>query len=513
MKKLISVKNFLTLSIFLLILSISFYASYNLRYYLRFGDEVGHWYVGSLILKNKKIYNDIFSHHQPIIYYLSAITESIFKPENLYKYIGIQRMSIFFYSFFWNILLFIFFRQTSLIFIFIFEFIKLFFLGYQNLGETLAVYPFVFIIGNIFKEYIYKKTSILETIFFCLAFFLSFFSLLPLWPIIAFLFIFKFFITRKKNRFILILLTFLSFFIFGFIINYKSYIKETIFYNIKYYIPSYEKKINLINFLIFPFQSLLPPYDDISILTIPFTLSFLYILIFSFKKDRKFFYFFIFLTLLLYLSNTRDQLLKFQDFPKFHMLPWIGYFYFLIILSLIYIYKKDKKITRIFLFLIIVTNFFLILKNINFFKKRDFLNDFYINYSESEKYGKIINVLKDKNDTLLVIPNDPLIYYLTNINPPIRIVEYYPWMEKIKKENDSFEKLFKENPPDFIVDTGLTENGLIGRITLKKLSEDYLRINHLNKKSNLYIYKNKLKNINNEKLKKAKELLFEIEII
>lgn len=513
MKKILSVKNFIFLAIFLLILSFSFYTSYNLRYYLRFGDEVGHWYLGHLITKGQKLYQDIFSHHQPLIYCLSAITEIIFKPENLYKYVGIQRMSMFFYSFFWNILFFIFFGKISLVFIFIFEFIKLFFLGYQNLGETLAVYPLIFLIGNVFKEYLNKKSNTLETIFFSLAFFSVFFSLLPLWPVIFILFIFKFLITNKKNKFILILSTLGLFIIFGFIINYQNYIKETVFYNIKYYIPSYDKKINLINFLVFPFQSLIPPYDNISILTMPFSLSFLYILFFSFKKQKKFFYFFIFMTFLLYLSNTRDQLLKFEDFPKFHMLPWLGFFYFLIILSLGYIYKKTKKITSILFFLIIFINSFLIFKNINFYKKRSFLNDFYVNYSESEKYGRIINVLKDKNDTLLVIPNDPLIYYLTNIKPPIRIVEYYAWMDKIPEERKNLKKLFENNPPDFVINTGLKQNNFFEKITLENLNKNYINIKHLNQNSNLYIHKNKFKKITEEKIKKSKELLFEIEKI
>ncbi|MCX7589713.1 MAG: hypothetical protein N2Z85_02115 [Patescibacteria group bacterium] len=497
--------------IFLFLIFFSFYVSWNLRFYLRFGNEVGHWYLGHLILKGKKLYQDLFSHHQPFIYYFSALIEYIFKPENLYKYVGFQRLSIFFYSFLWSFLYFIFFGKISLVFIFVFEFIKLFFLGYQNLGETFAVYPFVFLLGNIFKEHIYKKSSTLETILYSIANFLVFFSLLPLWPAVSLLFIFKFIITKNRYKKILIISTVLLFLLNGFFISYPDYFKSTIFYNLKYYISSYNKDNNLINILLFPFQSIIPPYDQISILTLPFVFSFLYILVYSFKKERKFFYFFIFLIFILYLSNTRDPIIKFGDFPKFHLLPWLGFFYFLIIISLNYLFKKNRKILFLIIFIIIINASFSIFKNKNFYQKRDFLNDFYINYSESEKYGRIINVLKDKNDKLLVLPNDPLIYYLTNIFPPIKITEYYVWMDKIPEEKERLKKLFEKNQPEFIINTGLKNDHYSEKITNYYLEKNYINIKHLNEKSKLFIHKNKINKITKDNIKKAEELLFKIE--
>jgi len=506
MKK--NILNFIFPLIFILILTFSFYLHYNLRYYLRFGDEIGHFYLGHLILTKKHIYKDILSHHQPIIYLLSAFTELLTKPENLYRYIGYQRMSIFIYSLFWNICYYLFFGRISLIFIFVFEFIKLFYLGFQNLGETLAVYPLIFLFGSIYKNYINKKTNNLEVVFYSLANFFAFFSLAPLWPSLFFLYVIKFFLLKDKDKKILLISSTLFLIsILSLFIPYKDYIRETIINNFKYYLPSFKNENNIFLYLTLPFQSFFPPYELINIMISLITLIFIFNLFISYRNNKNIFKILIFFIFIIYLLNFRNQSLKFEQFPKFHILPWIGVYFFVSIFTLNYL-KINRNILKIFLTLIILVNIFLIFKNENFYKKRNFLNDFYIGYSQSETYGRIINILKDKNDKLLVIPNDPLVYYLTNINPPIRIVEYYAWMTKISEDNQKLINLFKNTPPEFVVDTGLNENNFLEKYVIDNLNKNYVNLKHLNKKSKLYIYKDKIKEITEKQKEEMSNLLF-----
>ncbi|GAB4219342.1 MAG: hypothetical protein Fur009_5020 [Candidatus Microgenomates bacterium] len=502
--------NTLTTIIFILILSLSFYTHYNLRYYLRFGDEIGHYYLGNLILRNEKLYKNVLSHHQPIIYLLSALTEKITQPENLYKYIGYQRMSIFLYSLFWNIIYFLFFGKISLVFILLFEFIKLFYLGFQNLGETLAVYPLVFLIGSIYRNYINKKTDYFDIFLYSFANFLAFFSLATLWPALFFLFLFKFtLLTNKKQKIVLSVTSVFLVLILFLFVPFFDFIRETIYNNFKYYLPSFKQNTNLLLYLFFPFQSFFPPYDQISIVIGLFTIIFIYNLFISYKKDRKIFQILIFFIFIVYLLNTRDPIIKFETFPKFHLLPWIGAYLFVNVLTVSYLIKSNKKISLLILISIIITTCFLILfKNGDYYQKRNFLNDFYVGYSESEKYGRIINLLKKNNDKLLVIPNDPLIYYLTNIKPPIRIVEYYSWMTKLETDNQRLINLFKYSPPKFIVDTGLDKNNFLENYVLENLNKNYIVLKHLNENSRLYIHKDKAKSIDNNQKEKMKNLLF-----
>ncbi len=512
MKKVL-LNNF-SLIIFILILSLSFYAHYNLRYYLRFGDEVGHLYSGHLILNNKILYKDIQLNHQPIPYIYSAIIEKITQPENLYKYIGYQRMSIFIYSLFWNIIYFIYFGKISLVFIFLFEFLKLFYLGFQNLGETFAVYTLIFLIGSIYKNYIDKKTNYLDIILYSFANFLAFFSLAPLWPSLFFLFIFKFILLKtKKEKIILIITSVFLISILSFFIPYSDYLRETIYNNYKYFLPSFKHNLNIFQYLFFPFQPFLPPYDLISIIIGLFTIIFIINLFITSKKNKKIFKILIFFIFIIYLLNTRDPIIKFDKFPKFHMIPWIGAYLIINILTLKYLVKNKIKIAKIFIFSILfITCYLILFKNGDYYKKRDFMNDFYINYSESEKYGRIINALKNNQDRLLVIPNDPLIYYLTNIKPPIRINEYYGWTQKIPEDNKKLINLFKNSPPEFVVNigntNGLDKNNFLEKYVLDNLEKNYIVLKHLNENSKLYIHKDKIKQINDYQLKQMKNLLF-----
>jgi len=508
MKK--NILNFVFPLIFIFILTFSFYLHYNLRYYLRFGDEIGHYYGGYLVSQGKRLYKDIQLNHQPLPYLYSSLINKITISENLYKYIGIQRMSIFLYSAFWISILFLFFGKKALIFAFIFEFIKFSFLGYQNLGETFAVYPLVFLIMDLSENYLYKKSSVIKTLIYSLANFLVFTSLLPLWPVIGILYLVKITIIDKRQKIILIISTTILTLLSLIFYSYFDLIRETVIYNIKYFLPSFDNKINIFDFILFPFSSFLPPYNKIKIITSLLVIMFLYALYFGFKKDKKLFLYTIFLTLIIYLTNLRDPTIQSIGFPKFHLLPWVGLFISINSFLIIYILEKNKSlVAKILLFLMIIINFCSIISNdIFFFKKRDFINDFYINYSQTETYGRIINILKDKNDKLLVIPNDPLVYYLTNIYPPTRVLEYYLWVQKIPTEKDSLLKFFKNTPPEFVVDTGLNENNFLEKYVIDNLNKNYVNLKHLNKKSKLYIYKDKIKEINEKQKEEMSNLLF-----
>ncbi|MDA1317340.1 MAG: hypothetical protein O3B87_04965 [bacterium] len=202
-----------------------------------------------------------------------------------------------------------------------------------------------------------------------------------------------------------------------------------------------------------------------------------------------------------------------RSFASFHLLPWLGII--LISESLVvsqFLQAKDKiiqNITRgktigyIALFIFIVVTF------THFFVPKDRANEFYIQYSESEKYGRAINILKDDNDRLMVVPNDPLIYWVADINTATRLLEYYPWIYPIPEYNSEITEVITYNPPEFFVDTGLDLSLELDLLMRNALVTQYTQIYHLGEPSKLYILNIKLQEISDVKWKELQYTLFE----
>lgn len=492
-------------SLFFLFFLIIFFLHYNLRLSERFGDEIAHLYGGHLILNGKIIYKDIQFNHQPIPYLISAITEKITQPKNLYLYIARQREAILFYSLFWNLIIFLIFGKVSLLFIVTFEFIKFHFQGYKNLQETLAVYPFVFALFDLIFLYFTQKDTLLRKILFSISVFTAGFSLLPLWLPVFFITFLRLLKTKEQKIFLfypfLILLI-----LMGTIVPYDHLIRETFIYNLKYFLPNNGDKLDLYKIIFLPFGIFFPPYNLIKLI-ITFLLISIILYIYNFYKIKKFFYFSIFLFIILYSTNF----FRVDDFEfnSFHLLPWIAT---LIVIEIGFTFfstkvkKKSSYIKYILVIIILLTN---IVKNENFLHKKNFQNEFYINYSYSESYGRIISILKKDNNRLLVIPNDPLIYLTARILPSTRVIEYYPWVYYIPEVKNELITMIKKYPPEFIVKTeSLNVNNSLEKEILFKLTNDYINLKHLNKPSNLFIIKSRIRTISPIQKKQVEDLLF-----
>ena len=493
---------------------LSAYIAYNNTQSQRFGDEVAHWVGGHYVLQGKELYKDLQFNHQPLNYYFSAIVETASSPNNLYLFISRQRFAVFAYGVAWDIIFLIFFGVITVPIIFIFEIGKYWFSGYKLLGETLAAYPLIFITGVFIESLFFKKKLYkLKLILLSISSFVAGFSLLPLWVVIVPMNALIFFHAKdKKNALIYMVVPFLlltgTLFIF---ISPFNLLKETYIYNTQYFLPATVKfRPSVSHILLFPFFSLIPPYGPskiaVAILFVGFLVSG-YICI----KYKKGIYW---LLLLLAIIGTNFFRVGDMVFSSFHLLPWFGLILTAEIMLTSYLYNQIKvvmvkTVLQIKFFVYIIIFIYAIFSLNHIWKKKDLANEFYVNYSESEKYGRAIKVLKKAQDKLLVVPNDPLIYWVADIDTATRILEFYPWFYPIPEYKDEVTKVFTYDPPAFVVDTGIDLEKNLERYIATNLKEKYIRIYHLGEPSRLYISKNSISHISDEQWKLLEDMLFE----
>lgn len=499
--------------IFLFLLFFFFYsfklyqATINYAQTDRFVDENDHMIGGYFLLNGKKLYQDISVVHQPLNYYFSSIGQKVFKVNSLFSFINRQRLMILFYSLSWNFLFIIFFGPTLIFFTLIFEISKFWFLGNLLLGESLAVYPLIFLFGIVIKKLLLKnRLKACELFMFSVATFCSTFLLLQLWPTIFLLNLTLLFSYRKEIKNILyLLLPFLGLTVVLFIfVPFKYYFQEVFIYNFRYYLPYMDKISGLsgyIKMFLLPLTSFHKNFNSMEFIVILFIFIYGYFFYFFWKKKNL--SAFVFLNFCLILTNNRGNFIKYNDF---HLLPWLGvYLFFPVIL----LRMKIKPLISIFitgvvLFSVVYINFF---AQTPFRVTKDVMTENDINFHDINKYGMAIKSISKPGDRLISIPSDNLIHWVSQTDLATRQIEYYGWQYNIKEDKDRLINVFKNKPAEFIVN-GDSSNSLPSFVK-SYVDEKYVQISEQGKPSRLFILKSILPRINQNQWNTFQYLLFE----
>lgn len=497
--------------------------AHNYSQSFRFGDEDSHMAGGYLLLKGYKLYKDFSVNHQPSVYFFSAFVQKVFSPNTLYVFIGRHREMIFLYSYFWNLLLIYIFGPFMIFFTLIFEICKYWMLGNKVLSDPLAVYPLVLCFGIVVKKVLFDKPlKPFEIFLFSASTFIAAFSLLPLWPSLFIMNVLLLFLNRKKRLLIIwqlapVILMSLAMFLF---VPLYDYIKEAIIYNYQYLLPTITRVRGLkgqLQIFFVPFTTLHTKPNNIEVAVWFFLVTYS-LLTLIFIRTKKFVRWIIIL-ITVALSNNRMATVVYGNF---HMLPWLGSFFVVPIVSLVFLIKEVKKTPYLRSFLYIIGLLFIsVAVGFNFFGRvlfnisNNLATEHHINYSDSVKYGLGIKAVKKPGDRVLAIPNDMLVFWVSGTDLAVRPLESYHWQYLILEYRDEIEKVFFKNPPEFILvhDSGLNSNlgqnffpeGLI----MDRLRRSYVQINHLGKPSHLYILKEKIASVSDKQWQEFKYLLFE----
>ncbi len=122
----------------------------------RFFDEENNIVAGYLMHQGRDLYREIFMNHNPLPIFISKAIQDTFPIHTLFELIKYHRIFMIVFAFIFNALLVVRFRARALLFIFVYEFIKFYLSGQMFLAEGLIAYPIAYIVMLLSQSVIRK---------------------------------------------------------------------------------------------------------------------------------------------------------------------------------------------------------------------------------------------------------------------------------------------------------------------------------------------------------------------
>ncbi len=489
--------------------SITSFFYFQKTFSFHFVDEEDNFVLGMYLNHGEKLYSDLFSHHQPFSYILSAKLQQIAPYENIYQLIERHRLFMIAWSIIWLLIITLRFGWMGFFFAFFYESSKIYLFGNLFLSESLVVFPTSYLIIWFLGKYKVYKVELLF-IGFCLS--LGFMLLAPIWPLFGFLSIYLFVKNIKcKTNLILLLVGFLPIFLISvYYSNIYSYFYYVFYVNFNYYFPFSDNAISFSSLLkscLTPLFAFFSPFQTTQTGYVIKIFSLILIIQYIILVKAKKYFLVSFSFIVLGLSNIRYISPGAQEFIGFHFIIWYSNLILINLFLFGIIWNNQRKVGYF-----LITLFMLVaIVTLNYSKQSLFIignkqRDLYINYSRQYDYGQVIKEISNSNDTLFVIPDEWLIYSQSGVKNASYMVNYYAWMTYIPSIRDDVNKMFIEKPPTFLYCD--CDMGYFG---LEKNFPKYTRLKKEQGFSKLYVLPGKLDTLSQAQKDKLKFFGFSYE--
>jgi hypothetical protein len=448
--KRLKTKKALLLVFLLVFYALIFFIYQRFSQSFHFVDEEDHFVFASFYNRGYKLYKDLNTSHQPLVYGASSLIQKIVQPANIYMLVKRHRDVLMILSAIGGVALFFRFGTPAVLFSVLFEGTKYYLFGNLFLGESLAVYPAVFLVGifidNLFKKRISKTDCLIVPI----ASFLALFCLAPIAPLII---IINFFVLLKLSRKQLIFFIAQYFVLFAWLFSWiepGAYLQVAIVNNLKHHAPAItEIKTNFdyVRLLLFPIFIFGQKMNFLSIL-IKALFTFLLILLFVNRKKvgiKKM----LLILMLFFLLNMRTLELNYF-YRGFHLLLWWAGLIFITCYFYFYTLKRKKITILSTITIVFIVGYVLLGEGALWRHSIDKLNEANINYSTFESGGKVIKALSGPNNRLAVFPDETLVYWESGLRPATKQLLYSDWEYSVPGLREQYERVFSSNPPEFI---------------------------------------------------------------
>lgn len=472
-------------------------------------DDCFSFAAGYFINNGRVLYSDIFYNHQMLPAYISVAVQLALNPENIFDLILKHRQFVMFFGFIFNLILIIRFGLPAFLFFVFFEFSKFYIFGDRFLGETLAVYPLVYLLFASWTKLNKIKLKKIDFFIAGISTWLVVFlreTFIPL-AILFFLFIVLPIKKEEKAKYYSIALFFILTGIFLIFVDFKDYYFNIFEVNMGFFVQNSNQFLKI---LLYPVLILTSGnWNIFRVLLVGIDLLFLFSLSYLiWKKNFKILLAFI----PLILANLRVVEPGRIFYESFHMVPFYGIFLSTAFLFISEIKKYNK---RIWLILTGVTIFILIYYAFSpqvFFKeKANQHEEFITNYGNILQTGSVIKNISNPKDTLFVDGYDEAIYWVADRTSSYKYSMYTSIMPNFKIYSDARITMFEKNPPDYYYGSCPKEKNA-QRLMPGSASSIYARLNSFGKPSCIFVRKNKVKKISSEQWKKAKEFGYELPI-
>jgi hypothetical protein len=481
--------------------------SLNQIFFFQFVDEEDNFILGHFLLSGQNLYSDLFSHHQPYAYILSALLQWVVRPQDIYDLVQIHRFFMIGWSVGWIILLVWRFREKVIVSLLIFEVIKLYVLGNLFLSEALAVYPVLYLICSLLN----KKSDVKEYLW--LGILIGFVSLLlaPLWPVMllcAAIFIWRIKKQKKQLFFLVTGLVIPVIFVLPFI-DIKTYFHNVFYINFKYYIPqSAEEKmpLALIKAFFSPIIILFGP-SKVDTLGLILKIVWLFFVVgIGGLLVRKKYSLIGLVVLVLTLINIRYYTPYLEYKAGFHSLVWLGIFcYFSWYFFQELLWSQKKIVWKYMLvFSAVLAIIFVLFVSPAMLTIRDQKQEYKGNYGQKELLGNAIKTMRQRGDSLFVIPDEWLLYFQGDVTNHNRMVNYYGWMSLVWELNDPVVEKFANHPPAFLYCDCTEEQRAV-------YSDKFRQMVLSGANTNLWVRNDRFKSLSDEQQSSLRKLNFQLE--
>lgn len=440
----------LLISLAFIFLCISSLFYHNKIFRFGFVDEQDNVLVGKYLLDHKILYRDVFSHHLPTTYIVSAVLQKITHPANIFMVIKRHREFMILWSFLFAIILTARFKLSGLLTTTIFETAKVMIFGNLFLAESLVAYPLIYLLLFCATP---KKPRFFESIWLGILTGFCFTNLAALWPLLGVSVLFTTITLRTQLRN-------LTLFYVGLIIpilitlpfiSLVSFWHEAIWINMKFYIPAVLKAGDASS----PIElfKIFVVHTPVAMAWIWRTLLFGIILGLGLLVRKKTYGLSVLIITAIVFVSLRSTGLNTEIYRGFHNLPLLAIVAASISILALKIWQLyPQKSYRIILGIYFVMLAIVLVTQTSYmlWQRGDKGTDFSIAYSDSMNYSAAISILKSDEDKLFISPIAPLLYWSATITPASRYTFYYGWMEQVPEIHNSVDSLFKKQPPTFL---------------------------------------------------------------
>ncbi|MGE5041500.1 MAG: hypothetical protein ACM3IJ_01210 [Candidatus Levyibacteriota bacterium] len=498
--------------VFLLIFELLLYKIFSRRS-LSFGcfDDCANYMAGYFMLQGKTLYSQIFYNHIMGMADLSFLVQKLHHSINMYDLVLTHRKIIMASSFLFGFLLMVRFNWKGFLFVVLYELSKFYVFGDRFLGESIAVYAGVYLVGLILEKFNNKKG--LHAVDYILAGMSAFLIIFMREPYIPFaLAAFGFLLFGKFSGqkwlglaafflplMVVLLTTDIPAFIFNdFTVNAATAIKGEVQ-------SSRLLGIGLPEMFLYPvFLLFTGKFNFFHYFLISLSIVFCVGIVERVIAGKKFFA--LILLLLLGLANIRVTPPGTTYFEAYHMMVWFGLFLF----SAIYFATEFQKIhMRVVGLGIICIGWGMVVLGPGsyLYDKIDLQEALLTNFGKVMQVGNVVHDLSHPSDTLFLDGADDMVYWQSGLFSPYAYSWYTSVMPMIPIYKEARIAMFKKDPPTFYYDycskTAPFHSSLPGFV-----KESYQQLYESGKPSCLYILKSKVPAISPNQWERAKEAFF-----
>lgn len=483
---------------------------------LAFGcfDDCSNYLAGYFMLHGKVLYSQIFFNHIMGMAYFSYVIQFLHNSINIYDLVLTHRQAIMMVGFIFHILIIKRFKWTGALFVVLYELSKFYLFGDRFLGESIAVYGAVFLMGLVWEKLQEKKLSFFDYAISGIFTWLIIFTREPYIPLALILYgiilwrkvemakIFSVSIFFALTGFVLFNTRLSDFYFNDFTVNSLTAISGE---------ASSNKLLEegLVKIFFYPVYLFIGgKWNVFRIFEICLSLSFLTSLgiLLKHKKWKQV----LLITIILGAANMRYVTPGQMFYEAYHQMVWFGLFLIAVLLFASDIFKRFKKAGTI-LFGVIVAGWCIAVFSPSsyLFDRINLQEQLLTNFGTDMNIGNVVKSLSRPGDTLFLDGSNDIIYWVSGLSSSYRYSWYTGPMPLFALYTEERIRMFKNNPPDFYYDFCSLEAPYNTRLP-GFIRGQYQQLYSNGKPSCLYVKRTKLDSIKPEQWEKSKEGFYEL---